>query len=286
MARRHSVTAFGRAWHRTPRRATCLPPRRPDRRHARAGQGLILALLSLAGPRAGDRVKAGVAAREGRHVRGIAGGDTLRMRCPGPGPAATRLGDVDRPDFDTACTRERVLASPATGAPRWQAWRAGEMAGPARMAAPPGSRGQRAARGAAAGTARMTVAPLSQRRPGAVTYRLGNTPDLHDAPIALIRLGRKRATFTAQAEIDAGAPPSEIGRCAIVEGFAGVPQRVVRRVEQRRLRCDEMTEEMVPVPGVDETPAAWRAAHLRHFRKLGIFAPDNRERFEPAEDLA
>jgi uncharacterized protein YhfF len=135
----------------------------------------------------------------------------------------------------------------------------------------------------------MAEDPLSRRYPGAVTYRLGTNADLCDALIALVRLGRKRATCTAQAEIDAGEPPAEIGRCDIIEDFSGVPQLVIRTLEMRHVRFDEMTEQMVRVLGVDETLPAWRVSHRRYYRKLGIFDPAMAlvwERFELVEDLA
>jgi uncharacterized protein YhfF len=131
--------------------------------------------------------------------------------------------------------------------------------------------------------------PVATRYPGAVTYRLGTNADLCDGLIALVRLGRKRALCTAQAEIDAGEPPAEIGRCDIIADFSDTPQLVVRWLELRHVRFDEMTEEMARLLGEDETLAAWRASHRRYYRRLGLFDPAMAlvwERFELVEDLA
>jgi uncharacterized protein YhfF len=127
------------------------------------------------------------------------------------------------------------------------------------------------------------------RYPGAAAYRLGNNAQLCDALITLVRMGRKRAILTSQAEIDAGERPAELGRCDLITDFDDAPQLVIRTVEIRRFRFPEMTEEMVQALGVYDTLPAWRVGHRRYYRAMGIFDTDmalSWERFELVEDLA
>lgn len=132
------------------------------------------------------------------------------------------------------------------------------------------------------------IAKLLARYPGAVTYRFGDTAALSDTLLALVRAGHKHATCMAEAEIAAGLPAPQVGRCDIALDFDGMPQLVTRTLELRRVRFCDMTEDMALAEGENDDLAGWRADHEHYYRRAGHFAPDMEliwERFEVVEDM-
>jgi uncharacterized protein YhfF len=126
------------------------------------------------------------------------------------------------------------------------------------------------------------------RYPGAETFRFGDSAALSDALLTLVRSGKKRATCTHMAELEAGGAQPEVGRRDIAINFDGTPALVIETVEVVDTTFEQMTEEMALLEGEDESLAGWRAGHERYFRRLGVFAPDMPliwERFEVVEDF-
>jgi len=126
------------------------------------------------------------------------------------------------------------------------------------------------------------------RYPGADCFRFGDSQALSDELIALVRSGKKRATCTHMAELEAGAARPEVGRRDIAMNFDGTPALVIETVEVVDTTFDRMTEEMALLEGEDESLAGWRANHERYYRRLGVFAPDLPliwERFKVVEDF-
>ena len=126
------------------------------------------------------------------------------------------------------------------------------------------------------------------RYPGADCFRFGDSAALSDELLALVRSGKKRATCTHMAELEAGAARPEVGRRDIAMNFDGTPALVIETVEVVDTSFDRITEEMALLEGEDETLAGWRENHERYYRRLGVFAPDMPliwERFGVVEDF-
>ena len=134
----------------------------------------------------------------------------------------------------------------------------------------------------------LTLQDAKDRYPGAQTFRFGDTADLSDALLALVRAGRKRATCTHLQEWEDGTLPPEVGRCDIAVNFDGTPALVIETLEVVETRFQDMTEEMALAEGENETLSGWRRDHERYYRRLGVFAPDMPliwERFAVIEDF-
>jgi uncharacterized protein YhfF len=127
------------------------------------------------------------------------------------------------------------------------------------------------------------------RYPGAQTFRFGGTADVTARLLALVRAGRKRATCSALAEIEAGAAAPVVGRRDISLDAEGRAALVIETVRLVHLRFDEMTWDLAALEGENTDLEGWRADHERYYRRLGIFAPDMPliwEEFRVAEDFA
>lgn len=134
----------------------------------------------------------------------------------------------------------------------------------------------------------MRLGDVLARYPGAETYVFGDSARLSGELLGLVRLGKKRATCVAMAEVAQGESLPQIGRCDIATTFDGRPALVNRTVELRLVRFAEMTEAMALAEGEDETLDGWRVGHERYYRRLGVFEPEMEliwERFEVVEDL-
>lgn len=129
---------------------------------------------------------------------------------------------------------------------------------------------------------------LMRRYPGAGTFRSSDTPELVAELTALVRSGRKRATCTHMAELEAAAQMPEVGRRDIALNFDGTPALVIETLALRQTTLMEMTEEMALQEGEDETLKGWRRGHERYYRRLGVFDPAMPfiwERFDVVEDF-
>ena len=135
---------------------------------------------------------------------------------------------------------------------------------------------------------KIDLETLLARYPGADTFQFGDTPELVAELTALVRSGKKRATCTHMAELEAGAKPPEVGRRDIALNFDGSPAFVIETLEVRETSFADMTEEMALLEGEDDSLAGWRAGHEEYYRRLGVFDLQMRliwERFDLVEDF-
>ncbi len=135
---------------------------------------------------------------------------------------------------------------------------------------------------------KLDLETLLKRYPGADTFRFGDTPELVAELTALVRSGKKTATCTHMAELEAGAKPPEVGRRDIALNFDGSPALVIETLEVRETSFADMSEEMALLEGEDDSLEGWRAGHEEYYRRLGVFDPQMRliwERFGLVEDF-
>lgn len=129
---------------------------------------------------------------------------------------------------------------------------------------------------------------LTQRYPGAETFRFGDNATLCSELLALVRSGRKRATCGALRDYEGGEAMPRVGRCDIALTWEGTPALVIETVELVQCRFDEVTEDMALAEGEDDSLEDWQAGHRAYFERNGGFSPDMMivwERFALVEDL-
>lgn len=114
----------------------------------------------------------------------------------------------------------------------------------------------------------------------------GDSPTLADELLALILDGRKRATCWSAEE---GVKGTEIGGCWIVEDGRGRPRAVLKTVDLRQQRFDQVDADFAAAEGEgDLSLTHWRKAHRAYFTKNGGFTEGMLlwcERFELIEVL-
>ena len=134
----------------------------------------------------------------------------------------------------------------------------------------------------------MDLDAVKRRYPGAETFQFDESGALTAALLALVRSGKKRATCTHMALLEAGLAPPVVGRRDISLNADGSPALVIETLELRETTFAEMTEDMALLEGEDDSLESWRANHERYFRRLGVFHPDMPliwERFAVVEDF-
>ncbi|UWP98077.1 ASCH domain-containing protein [Aliiroseovarius crassostreae] len=126
--------------------------------------------------------------------------------------------------------------------------------------------------------------------PGAGTFKFGDSAELSQRLIDLVRAGKKRATCGALADFkDEPEAMPVVGRTDIAANWDGTPALVIKTVKVQEIRFCDVTEEMALAEGEDDTLAGWRKGHEAYFARNGGFDPNMMlvfEHFELIEDLA
>lgn len=131
---------------------------------------------------------------------------------------------------------------------------------------------------------------LKIRYPEAETTRFGDSPELSDRLIVLIRLGKKTATCGSLKSYRNDNEPIPVeGRCDIVLDWDGTPALVIETTEVTVRRFCEVDDDFALSEGEDESLEGWRAGHRAFFERNGGWDPVMElvcERFRLIEDLA
>jgi uncharacterized protein YhfF len=102
-------------------------------------------------------------------------------------------------------------------------------------------------------------------------WSFGDSPELADALLALVREGRKTATCWAAAQMG----PSAAGERGIVLDGAGQPALLVETISCVAMRYCDVGADFAALEGEgDLSLDYWRAAHRRYFTRAGVFADD------------
>ncbi|MFT7147389.1 MAG: hypothetical protein ACJASZ_002271 [Yoonia sp.] len=131
---------------------------------------------------------------------------------------------------------------------------------------------------------------LQDTYPGAGTFKFGDSAELCQHLIALVRRGRKTATCAALSDFE-GEPDAMplVGRCDIAANWDGTPALVIRTTKVEEVRYCDVTEEMALCEGENDTLLGWRKDHKAYFKRNGGFDTEMMlvfEYFELVEDLA
>lgn len=130
---------------------------------------------------------------------------------------------------------------------------------------------------------------LLQRYPGADTFYFGDSEELSDELIALVRSGKKTATCGALRDFEDGheAMPA-LARCDIALNWGSDPAMVLKTVSLELKRFCDVEEDFALAEGENDTLEGWQTEHRNYFERNGGFDPEMMlvcERFELVEDL-
>jgi uncharacterized protein YhfF len=135
----------------------------------------------------------------------------------------------------------------------------------------------------------MTLEELKQKYPGAETFKFGDSQELSDDLIALVRSGKKTATCGAFRDFEDGGEAMPVpGRRDIALNWDGSPALVLETVDVFITRYCDVDEDFALAEGEDEDLAGWQQGHSQYFERNGGFDPEMKlvcERFKLIQDL-
>ncbi len=135
----------------------------------------------------------------------------------------------------------------------------------------------------------MTLDELQLKYPGAETFRIGDSRELNEQLIALIRSGVKTASCGALRDFQQGGEAMPVvGRRDIALDWDGTPALVLESQEVTIRRFSDVEEDFALAEGENDDLDGWRLDHQVFFERNGGFDPDMKlvcERFRLVEDL-
>ncbi len=135
----------------------------------------------------------------------------------------------------------------------------------------------------------MTLEEALARYPGADTFTFGDSRELCDRLLALVRAGRKVATCGDLRDYEAeGAALPVVGRRDISLNWDGTPALVIETLEVSVRRFRDVNADFALAEGEDATLAGWQAGHRGYFERNGGWDPEMLlvcERFRLVEDF-
>ncbi|KFX03567.1 cytoplasmic protein [Pectobacterium betavasculorum] len=113
-----------------------------------------------------------------------------------------------------------------------------------------------------------------EKYPDALRWAFGDSPELADELLQLVREGHKTATCSSYHAFKNEETP-QVGDYNIVLDGAGQPSCVIRTRSLTLVRYCDITAEMAAKEGEgDKSLAFWQQAHQEFFEREGTFAPD------------
>ncbi len=135
----------------------------------------------------------------------------------------------------------------------------------------------------------MTLEEALKRYPGAETFQFGDSRELCDELLALVRIGKKTATCGAQRYFgESGEALPVVERRDIALDWDGALALVVETTEVTERRFCDVDADFALAEGENETLAGWQAGHRRFFERNGGWSSDMVlvcERFRLVEDF-
>ncbi|WP_208607973.1 ASCH domain-containing protein [Thioclava sediminum] len=121
-----------------------------------------------------------------------------------------------------------------------------------------------------------------------ITFTFGDSRELCDQLLGLIRQGKKTATCGALTYFTEGGEDMPVeGRRDIALDWDGKPAVMIETVEVTIRRFCDVDEDFALAEGEDETLEGWRQGHQAYFERNGGFTPEMElvcERFRLVKD--
>lgn len=137
---------------------------------------------------------------------------------------------------------------------------------------------------------KMDIKQALKKYPGAVIFDFGDSKELSDELLALVRSGKKTATCAALYEyIEEQEKLPKVGRRDIAVNYEDrSPALVIETIEVTQKRFCDVDEKFALEEGENDDLAGWRQDHQDFFERNGGF--DNEmmlvcERFKMIEDF-
>lgn len=122
----------------------------------------------------------------------------------------------------------------------------------------------------------------------AVGFKFGDSRELCDHLLALVRAGRKTASCGALRDFDTGEEMPAVGRRDLALDWDGKPALLIETVEVRVQPFCDVTEDFALAEG-EGSFADWKRGHIAFFTRNGGFDPQMMlvcERFRLIRDYA
>jgi uncharacterized protein YhfF len=123
----------------------------------------------------------------------------------------------------------------------------------------------------------------------AFTFKFGDSKELSDRLIQLVREGKKTATCGALREYGPGKEEMPVvGRQDMALNWDDTPALLLETVEIQHLRFCDVDEYFALAEGENETLPGWQRDHQAYFERTGGFDPEMVlvcERFRLVRDL-
>ena len=130
---------------------------------------------------------------------------------------------------------------------------------------------------------------LRAKYPGSNTFVFGDTQELCDWLLGLVRDGKKTATCTDVRDIESGKVAMPVvGRRDIALNWDGTPALVIETRDIEIVRFDDVSEAFALAEGENDSLDGWRRDHKAYFERNGGFDPQMKllcERFALIEDV-
>lgn len=121
-----------------------------------------------------------------------------------------------------------------------------------------------------------------------VGFKFGDSRELCDQLLALVRSGAKTATCGALRDFEAGEEIPVVGRCDVALDWDGTPALMIETTEVTVHRFRDVPEDFALAEGKGNFED-WKRGHIDFFTRNGGFDPDMQlvcERFRLVEVLA
>ena len=120
-----------------------------------------------------------------------------------------------------------------------------------------------------------------------VSFKFGDSRELCDQLLALVRAGTKTATCGALRDFDDAEPVPQVGRRDVALDWDGKPALIIETTEVTLRRFRDVPEDFALAEGEGDFDD-WRRDHIAYFSRNGGYDPDMMlvcERFRLVEVL-
>lgn len=137
--------------------------------------------------------------------------------------------------------------------------------------------------------AHMNTEEMPTPDPDSTTFTFGDSEELCNELLRLVRLGKKTATCAALREFRRdGEPLPVVGRRDVALNWDGTPALMIETLAVVQMRFCDVDESFALAEGENDDLEGWRRDHRRYFERNGGFADDMMvvcERFRLVHDF-